>query len=510
MAIETIAFNDRKSGPYTATEAQTAFTYDFPIYAENELTVLRDRAGTVTQLTLNVDYTVSGVGNPGGGTVTLAVGAEEDDVIAIDGDLVEERTSAYAGSLPYTSKNLDADANRLTIMAQERQRDANRSIRRHPTDKLTGALWLPANVTENTLVALDETGKVVGLLAKDFFQGASGGAVAGPDGGVTDGHAVLFDGASGLLLKSAGFAPRSASAPVPIADLESIATASILGRVTAATGAVEVLTAAQVLALLATQDAFLGTSGSLIRAALPAFDGLVITNNAGVPTTAIDIDANGAILVNSSGVGIRIGPVDVTINATTNGANGLDTGSLAANTWYHEFVIYNPTTATIAGLLSLSETAPTMPSGYTFSARAGSRRTRGAATFDRVRQVGNRAQYQVVTSSVTPGLPSMASGSAGNPVTPTWVAVAVGNYVAPSARRIIAMLYAETGSHVMAAPNNSYGHFDDHSNPPFIHHNTEAAVPFDMVLESTNIYWASSGATGELYCAGWVDAVNAN
>lgn len=61
------------------------------------------------------------------------------------------------------------------------------------------------------------------------------------------------------------------------------------------------------------------------------------------------------------------------VDVSGNGANGLDTGSMAAATMYHVFLIgdsneVNP----IAGLVSLSQTSPTMPSGYDRKRRIGS------------------------------------------------------------------------------------------------------------------------------------------
>lgn len=53
-----------------------------------------------------------------------------------------------------------------------------------------------------------------------------------------------------------------------------------------------------------------------------------------------------------------------TVSISANGANGLDTGTAAANTWYYVWLILNRTTNTVAGLLSTSRTAPTMPTGY--------------------------------------------------------------------------------------------------------------------------------------------------
>ncbi|SPD73840.1 hypothetical protein PITCH_A2000009 [uncultured Desulfobacterium sp.] len=43
---------------------------------------------------------------------------------------------------------------------------------------------------------------------------------------------------------------------------------------------------------------------------------------------------------------------------------GLDTGSVAANTWYYVYLIKNPTTGVVDGLFSIS-LSPSMPSGFT-------------------------------------------------------------------------------------------------------------------------------------------------
>lgn len=71
----------------------------------------------------------------------------------------------------------------------------------------------------------------------------------------------------------------------------------------------------------------------------------------------------------------------ITVNITAGGANGLDTGSEAANTWYYIWLIYNPGTSTYAGLFSTSSTSPTMPSGYTKKRRVGSVRNNASSNF---------------------------------------------------------------------------------------------------------------------------------
>jgi len=52
MTILTISFSERKAGLYTANAGQTVFFFAFPILADNDIDVWRERAGTATLLTL--------------------------------------------------------------------------------------------------------------------------------------------------------------------------------------------------------------------------------------------------------------------------------------------------------------------------------------------------------------------------------------------------------------------------------------------------------------------------
>jgi len=101
----------------------------------------------------------------------------------------------------------------------------------------------------------------------------------------------------------------------------------------------------------------------------------------------------------------------------------------------------------------------------------------------------------------------MASGAAGNPVTPTWVAVATGNVVPPTAARILGLLYINNSQGIVA-PNNNYGGDTSASNPPPVASDTtsQQVTPFDFALESSNIYWASAAGTSQvLMASGWED-----
>jgi len=102
-------------------------------------------------------------------------------------------------------------------------------------------------------------------------------------------------------------------------------------------------------------------------------------NNASNPTYQIDIEAG--ICRDQADTFNMVLTSTLTVDITQSGANGLDTGSEGAWYWYYIYVIYNPTTTTYAGLLSLSSTSPTLPSGYTKYRRIGSVINNGSSNF---------------------------------------------------------------------------------------------------------------------------------
>lgn len=242
--------------------------------------------------------------------------------------------------------------------------------------------------------------------------------------------------------------------------------------------------------------------------AIPSVNSLGITNNSGTPNTQLDITSSFAVLASVGNAGDLIGGLSVTLNAAVNGVvNGLDTGALAANTWYHVYLISDG--ASLSGtLLSLSATTPTLPAGYVYRYRVGAVRTGAASTFLRTFQRGRRTQYQVIAASTTPNLPIMSSGATGNVATPTYTSIATGNFVPPTATEISVTAYSN-GVYILA-PNNAYGVDASTTNPPFSQNGGFAGGAINMMLDSTNIFWANNSAVSVLACNGWIDAVNAN
>lgn len=263
------------------------------------------------------------------------------------------------------------------------------------------------------------------------------------------------------------------------------------------------------------------TKISNIGLALPGAVGLLITNSG---TTSISLSADNVIALNGA-LGAAGTALSVTIDCTTTGANALDTGGLANTSEYHVFAIYNGTTQTWAGLASLSATAPTMPSGYTFKVRLGCMITGGAATFLRTRQVGRDVTYTVLAASTTAALPTL-SLSTSQTRTSLTVRGTTGSGNAlkvPSTATKIKLVLSggsTTNSRAFIAPNTDAGWnsttaaLGTQAGPLGFDLNLSGSVSnnsAEIALESAAIgYTTGSGWNGVLQVYGWTDKVNAS
>jgi hypothetical protein len=233
---------------------------------------------------------------------------------------------------------------------------------------------------------------------------------------------------------------------------------------------------------------------------------LVVSTTGNTTTTAT---ANLVVLQNGSGNEISVTAVSCSINWATTGANALDTGSLAASSWYYIFVINNGTTTACLG--SASSSAPTLPATYIYFARVGAVPSDSSSHLMRVLQMDKTAQYVVTAATNTAALPIVASGAAGSISTPTFVAVTVqGNSfpIPPTASEVHIGVVNTGSTNVLVVPNNSYGASTSSSNPPFCNSTgtaAGAAIFCSFGLESTQVFWANNAANALLNIVGWKD-----
>jgi hypothetical protein len=217
--------------------------------------------------------------------------------------------------------------------------------------------------------------------------------------------------------------------------------------------------------------------------------------------TNVDVDASQVVVSNGTQF-LALNAVDLTINIATSGANGLDTGSEASSTWYYPYVIYNPATATTAGLLSLSATSPTLPNGYTYFRRVGAVRNNGSSNLYRTRQVGNVATYIYGTNPASATTLSIQSGNGtGTPSISAFApptAGAINVVVLAVADTLTASAWVGTNSTYYSAGMSAEDNDGDKT----------ARIPATIWLNGTTIAVSiSASSNSNVTAAGWSDFV---
>jgi hypothetical protein len=160
MTLSLIPDDDRFRR-YVCTGGETDFPVTFPFFAATDLVVARTRGGVETVLNLGVDYTVTGAGNPAGGTVTLTAAAQAGDIVVVLGEQPVARTSEWTDGQALTARALNAEMARQFILHQQVRREITRSLRLSVTEPATELRLPPLSARANRLLGFDAAGAPV-------------------------------------------------------------------------------------------------------------------------------------------------------------------------------------------------------------------------------------------------------------------------------------------------------------------------------------------------------------
>ena len=120
---------------YNGNGSTTVFAYTFKIFDQDDLTVIiRSASGTETVKTITTHYTVSGVGNAGGGNVTMltAPASGETLVVIREQDLIQELD--IVPNDPFPAESVETALDKLTFIVQQHDEELSRAIKASRTD----------------------------------------------------------------------------------------------------------------------------------------------------------------------------------------------------------------------------------------------------------------------------------------------------------------------------------------------------------------------------------------
>lgn len=318
---------------YAGDGATTAFPVPFAFIDAADLAVVERTIadGAERLLVLAADYTVSG-GGGAAGTVTAGAAPSAAVEWIIRRATARTQDTDYTANDPFPAETHERALDRLTMIAQE-QDEALGRVPSLPVSSALSSLVLPEPAAGQLLA---------------WNAGADGIAnVAAADADL----AVVTTYAQSLLDDSDAAAARATL---------GLGSAAVIDA--AAGGSAGLLRADGDGSALTGIAAVEPTGGNV----LTPHEGLVVKQ---ATTETVDIDARALLLKTGAGTAIRVEDVDLTVDMTMSGTNGLDTGVEAVSTWYHVWVISDG--STVAGLLSTSATIPTLPGGYVYRGYAG-------------------------------------------------------------------------------------------------------------------------------------------
>jgi hypothetical protein len=184
-------------------------------------------------------------------------------------------------------------------------------------------------------------------------------------------------------------------------------------------------------------------------------------------------------------------------------AGGLDTGSVAADTFYYCYVIHNPTTGVSDAIFTATYNSPTLPTGYTKKAYRGAILTDGAGNIRKFIRKGNVFTFDAPIINYTP--------------TPTTGVFASYTMTVPRKPNIIGWLEAESsynGTGVVSL--NSKWKVTGSTSGGVIHNGgavsgfTGRSSDFYAIMDSNGTYehaWDFTAPNGgfTLLVVGWID-----
>lgn len=223
----------------------------------------------------------------------------------------------------------------------------------------------------------------------------------------------------------------------------------------------------------------------------------------------VTVTADEIVVSDGAGYYKTLSAVSLSVAGTSVGvANGLDAGSLVTSQWYSVWVIWNG--GATAGLLSVSDVAPTLPSGYSLKARVGWIKTDGTGNKYPLymMQQGRNVAYRVAGGSNVPVAVSIAAGVAGSTLTPTWSTVNVLSACVPLTASTISVTLRTNSATAGVAPTNAYGPNNTSTSPPPLvisSASLQGSVTHNMQLLGADIFWYSDHANNALICNGWED-----
>jgi hypothetical protein len=189
----TITAQTSKTGPYNGNGTTTVFSYTFEVQDEAHLVVtLADASGVETVQVLNTDYTVSGVGNPGGGQITMTTAPAASYTLTISRNVPITQEVDLENRRSVAPEVLEDAYDKLTQIAQDLNEQVGRSLKISVTESGTPNTSLQGDVVPGSFLGFGIDGNFSVLTPPSGTFISAGASLIAVDAFTGDGTTVDF------------------------------------------------------------------------------------------------------------------------------------------------------------------------------------------------------------------------------------------------------------------------------------------------------------------------------
>ena len=171
MTISTTTIKNSYSGNGSTTQ----FNYTFKIADDDEIQVIiRSSTGTETVKTKTTHYTVAGVGNANGGSITFTTGniPTNTETVVLRRSTPQTQGLDLIENDPMPADNIETAYDKLTAISQELQEQVDRSLKISRTNTMTSTEFtVGATDRADKILAFDSNGEISVTQELGSFKG---------------------------------------------------------------------------------------------------------------------------------------------------------------------------------------------------------------------------------------------------------------------------------------------------------------------------------------------------
>ena len=171
MTISTTTIKNSYSGDGSTTQ----FNYTFKITDQDDIEVIiRSSTGTETVKTITTHYTVAGVGDANGGSITFTSGniPASTETVILRRDTPQTQTMDLIDNDPMSADTIEDAHDKAIAISQELQEEVDRSIKLSRTNTMTSTEFTTsATDRANKILAFDSAGEISVTQELGTYQG---------------------------------------------------------------------------------------------------------------------------------------------------------------------------------------------------------------------------------------------------------------------------------------------------------------------------------------------------